>query len=137
MPEKVDDVLTGERLAALERALDLLVKLDEMGVLEAVDEVLDPDVIGYLMKFLMHPGLLRAADRLDLVFDALGRIDIEAAAGQAELLNKALKAVPKEAKPVGLGGLLSALRDPDVQRGLGFLVEFLRNLGKELAEKEE
>ncbi len=137
MPEKVDEVLTGERVAALERALDLLVKLDEMGVLETLDEVLEPEVIEYLMRYLMHPGLLRAADRLDIVFDALGRIDIEAAAGQAELLNKALKSVPKEAKPVGLGGLLSALRDPDVQRGLGFLVEFLRNLGKELTKEKE
>jgi len=137
MPEGFDEMLTGKRAAALERTLDLLVKLDEMGVLEVVDEVLDPDVIGYLARLLMHPGLLRAADRLDLVFEALGKLDIEAATSQVELVNKALKAVPEEAEPVGLLGLLGALGDPDVQRGLGFLVEFLRNLGRALAEKEK
>jgi len=137
VPERIDEVLTPERAAALEKALDLVVKLDEMGVLEVVDEVLQPEVIGYLMKYIMHPGLLKAADRLDLVLDALGRVDIEAATKQVELLNKAVKAVPEKAEPVGIGGLLGALRDPDVQRGLGFLVEFLRNLGRALAGEEE
>ena len=35
----------------------------------------------------------------------------------------------EDAKPVGLFGLLSALRDPEVQRGLGFLIAVLKKLG--------
>jgi len=38
-------------------------------------------------------------------------------------------AVADDAKPVGLFGLLSALRDPEVQRGLGFLIAVLKKLG--------
>ena len=37
-----------------------------------------------------------------------------------------------EYRPVGLLGLLNALRDPDVQRGLGFLIAFLKALGRQL-----
>ncbi len=136
MPEKLEDVLTGERLAALERTLDLLVKLDEMGVLETVGDVLEPDTLKYLFKYLMHPGLLKVADRLDVILDALGRVDYEAVNKNIDLVNKALKSIPGEAEPVGLGGLLGALRDPDVQRGLGFLVAFLKALGKSLAEEK-
>lgn len=35
-------------------------------------------------------------------------------------------------QPVGLFGLMGALRDPDVQRGLGFLVEFGKRFGGKL-----
>ncbi len=38
-------------------------------------------------------------------------------------------AAAEDAKPVGLLGLLNALRDPEVQRGLGFLIAVLKKLG--------
>jgi len=38
-------------------------------------------------------------------------------------------AAAEDAKQVGLLGLLSALRDPEVQRGLGFLIAVLKKLG--------
>lgn len=38
-------------------------------------------------------------------------------------------------KPIGLMGLLAAPRDPDVQRGLGYLVSLLKQLGKCLEKK--
>jgi uncharacterized protein YjgD (DUF1641 family) len=38
-------------------------------------------------------------------------------------------AAADDAKPVGLFGMLSALRDPDVQKGLGFLIAVLKKLG--------
>jgi uncharacterized protein YjgD (DUF1641 family) len=38
-------------------------------------------------------------------------------------------AAAEDAKPVGLFGLLSALRDPEVQKGLGFLIAVLKKLG--------
>jgi len=38
-------------------------------------------------------------------------------------------AAAEDAEPVGLFGLLSALRDPEVQRGLCFLIAVLKKLG--------
>ena len=40
-----------------------------------------------------------------------------------------LTAAAEGAKPVGLLGLFSALRDSEVQRGLGFLIAVLKKLG--------
>ncbi len=36
----------------------------------------------------------------------------------------------KNAKPLGLGGLMKAMGDPDVQKGIGITIELLRAIGK-------
>ncbi|MDP7975963.1 DUF1641 domain-containing protein [Tardisphaera saccharovorans] len=36
----------------------------------------------------------------------------------------------KSAKPLGLGGLMKAMGDPDVQKGIGITIELLRAIGK-------
>jgi hypothetical protein len=41
-----------------------------------------------------------------------------------------------DAKPIGTWGLLRSLRDPDVQRALGFLVAIARDLGRHLSSGE-
>ena len=56
---------------------------------------------------------------------------------QPELLNladrasEALGAKAADAKPVGTFGLLRAMRDPEVQRGTGVLLDLLRSLGRD------
>ncbi|MCA9680305.1 MAG: DUF1641 domain-containing protein [Myxococcales bacterium] len=42
-------------------------------------------------------------------------------------------ASPGDARPVGLWGAMRALRDPDVQRAVGFLLAVAREFGKHLA----
>ena len=41
-----------------------------------------------------------------------------------------------DAKPIGTWGLLRSLRDPDIQRALGFLVAIARDLGRHLSTGE-
>lgn len=41
-------------------------------------------------------------------------------------------AEPGDSKPVGMWGAMKALRDPDVQRALGFLLAIARQFGKNL-----
>jgi len=56
---------------------------------------------------------------------------------QPELLNladrasEALGSKAAAAKPVGTFGLLRAMRDPEVQRGTGVLLDLLRSLGRD------
>lgn len=133
--KSVKEVLTPERAEALEKTLDLLVRAKDMGLLDAANDVLEPEVLGGLAKVILSPGLLSLLDRLDEITEILARIDYDSLKENLELVNTALASVPKEAKPVGLGGLLGALRDPDVQKGLGFMIEFLRALGKKLNKK--
>lgn len=133
--KSIEEILTPERVEALEKTLDVLVKAKNLGLLDTASDVLEPDVLGGLIKVVMSPCLLRLLDRLDEIMEILARIDYKSVKENVELVNMALASVPKEAKPVGFGGLLSALRDPDVQKGLGFMIEFLRALGKKLGEK--
>lgn len=46
------------------------------------------------------------------------------------------KTDPKETPQVGMFGMLKYLNDPDVQKGLGFLMTLAKNLGKALKEYE-
>ncbi len=113
-PEQVE--LRPEHVEAIVNALDVLVRMNELGILDAVKDLLDVEVIGRVSSLLMTPGTLRLLDYIDDLLNLLGSIDYEAL---------------KEARPVGLLGLLKALTDPDVQRGLGIAVEILRSLGKQ------
>lgn len=53
----------------------------------------------------------------------------------AVALVRGLKSAQANQTQVGLGGLLKATRDPDVQRGLGFIIEVAKVFGRELADR--
>jgi uncharacterized protein YjgD (DUF1641 family) len=40
-------------------------------------------------------------------------------------------------RPIGIYGLLQALQDPDVQRGLGYIVSMVKMLGSCLASRQQ
>jgi len=134
--EKLEEILTEERLDALKKSLDILVKANELGIISTLNNILEPEVLDRAINFIMSPWLLILADRLNEIMEILGRVDYESVKENVDLINDVLQSVPKEAKPVGLVGLLGALRDPDVQKGLGFAIGFLKGLGKKLGEKE-
>lgn len=54
----------------------------------------------------------------------------------AVALVKGLKAAQDNQTMVGLRGLIKATRDPDVQRGLGFVIEVARVFGRDLADRQ-
>lgn len=130
MPGGLEEILTPERKEALEKFLDTLVKLNNMGFLDAVRDILDPELVGRLSEILLRPSTLQLIDRLDDILDALGKIDPDSLINSASLLGDVLKAMEKEPKPVGIMGLPAAMSDPDVKRGLGVAIEILKVLGK-------
>ena len=78
------------------------------------------------------------------VLDAADMNALQAAAhGGIICTSKALRKVAEDGAPkIGLTGLISALRDPEVQRGLGILITLLKSVGscmdehlKEIKEK--
>ncbi|QOJ78730.1 DUF1641 domain-containing protein [Infirmifilum lucidum] len=128
MSEKVE--LKPEHVESVNKVLDVLARMNELGILDAAKDILDPEVIGRLSSLLLTPGTLRLLDHLDDLLDMLGSVDYEALKENLPLLVDALKSIPKEPKPIGLVGLLKALNDPEVQRGLGVAVELLKALGR-------
>jgi hypothetical protein len=54
----------------------------------------------------------------------------------AVALVKGLQAAQANQTMVGLRGLIKATKDPDVQRGLGFVIEVARVFGRDLADRQ-
>ena len=84
-------------------------------------------------------ALLRAADHLTSprALDALASVlSSEILAHQTTevvgRMGRAIVTAEHEARPLGIWGLLRALRDPEVQRAAGFLVAMARRFGEEL-----
>lgn len=108
---------TFDRLAAGlgDRGVDLDARL--RSAIHAVEVATTPRAVGALAALveskLLEPSALAVISHL--------------AAALAE---------PGEARPVGMWGLLRALRDPDVQRALGFLLAVARELGRHLGTGE-
>jgi uncharacterized protein YjgD (DUF1641 family) len=84
-------------------------------------------------------ALLRAADHLTSprALDALASVlSSEILAHQTTevigRMGRAIVSAEHEARPVGMWGLLRALRDPEIQRAAGFLIAMARRFGEEL-----
>ena len=133
---KLDRILTEDKIEALNKTLQLLSKLNELGILDAVTDILEPEVIERAASLIMNQSTLRIADRIDQLTGILGKIDYDTLEKRINLLNEALKSIPEKPKRIGLLGLLGELRDPDVQRGMGVLIELLKAIGK-AAEKQQ
>jgi hypothetical protein len=86
-------------------------------------------------------ALLQAADQLTSprALDALTSVlQSEIMAHQTtEVIGRVGRAIvhaEHEAKPVGVWGLMRALRDPEVQRAAGFMIAMARRFGEELRD---
>jgi len=126
----VSVTITPERREALEKFLDLLVRMNELGLLDTLKDLMDPELIGRLSELVLTPGTMKLLDRADDLLELAGSVNVEDLKRSLPLVKAALEALAREPKPVGLRGLLGALRDPDVQRGLGLAIEVLRAIGK-------
>ncbi|WP_376792234.1 DUF1641 domain-containing protein [Thermoflexus sp.] len=118
---------------ALERALSLLVRMNESGALAFLEDVTElvPDSLSYLMDpRLLKIGanlayLLHGVELLEptLITVIMSRLVEEL---NRELTPERMRELPR----AGPASLLKAMGDPDVQRGLGILLLFLKVLGR-------
>ncbi|NAY89750.1 MAG: DUF1641 domain-containing protein [Desulfurococcales archaeon] len=122
--EKTDSKSTEKILALLERPemeeavanlAELLIAMNESGLLDLLKVLADRGVLESLMKYLMTSDFLRMADKLDKYVHVLEE--------SGEIL------ITEEKARTSIGGLLKAMRDPDVQVGLTKLIKLLKFLG--------
>ncbi len=111
-----------DKLVWLEKSgvLDELIKLAErsLGLLNLQDELLDEESVEVAMK------------NIELLLTVALATD-ERTIKVVEKLVEAFKET-EDFQPVGMVAALKALRDPDVQKALGFLLTFAKNFGKKL-----
>ncbi|MET1124875.1 MAG: DUF1641 domain-containing protein [Archaeoglobaceae archaeon] len=114
----------------LEEAIDKLVWLEKSGNLDAllgfsaliklVQDSISDAVVERNMELLANLGLIATkfmSENALKLFNALG---------------DAICRCEKEPEPVGVIGLMKALREPEVQKALGMLLNIARELGKNI-----
>ncbi|MEM3837611.1 MAG: DUF1641 domain-containing protein, partial [Fervidicoccaceae archaeon] len=100
---------------AVANLTELLIAMNESGLIDLLKVISSSEVLESLLKYLMNPEILRLADRLD---------------NYAELLERSGEIIlSEEREKTGIGGLLKALKDPEVQIGLTKLIKLLKLLG--------
>ncbi len=121
---------------ALKELVEVAVELKKSGILGLVKDALKDTEYAF-SSLLSDPSLLRLSIFLGAILEASRKIDGSQVAPLKKtvedttfcLLDSLSKTEPAKAEPRGLMGLMSALRDPDVQKGLGFLIALAKNLG--------
>ncbi len=126
-----------EGAEALVKFVGLLKRLNELGLLDAVSDILSEDVVSGLAGLLVNTGTLKALDNVDRLAGLLGEVDYDSLDKLGDLISAVSSAVTEESKPVGLIGLATSLRDPDIRRGLGFTLNVLKAVGRSLREAQQ
>jgi uncharacterized protein YjgD (DUF1641 family) len=125
--EKTVDALSAivEHMDVIKELVNTLFEFKRSGVL---DDLLNAAAsLRFLTEGLLTRDFMEKLGKLQEVALVAGT-NLAMDTSKIDCLTHAL-ATAEDAKPVGLFGLLSALRDPEVQKGLGFLIAVLKKLG--------
>ncbi len=125
--EKTVDALSAivEHIDVIKELVNTLFEFKRSGVL---DDLLNAAAsLRFLTEGLLTRDFMEKVGKLQEVALVAGT-NLAMDTSKIDCLTYALAAA-EDAKPVGLFGLLSALRDPEVQKGLGFLIAVLKKLG--------
>lgn len=98
-------------------------------LVQAVEKLTDPVIVGLLHTVLERgDDLSRAVDVLlaSGIFDEAA-VQVVGSSGRALVQTRAANP-----PPVGAWGAMTSMSDPDVQRALGFAIQFARSFGKTL-----
>ncbi|MDR9856784.1 DUF1641 domain-containing protein [Paenibacillus sp. VCA1] len=126
-----------EHEQAIDKAIDVLSELYGSGVLEAAEALLKAKakVAEIALYQLKRPEVTNMINNGMAAAGALAQIDPDQT---AKLLGSVAKGLEEAGKPqdkkVTVFSLMSALKDPDVNRAIGFGLRFLKGMGKELGE---
>jgi len=121
---------------ALRELVELAVELKKSGILGMLKSAVSDSEEAF-HALTSDPSLFRLAALAGALLEAGRRIDGSQVAGIKRtvetasycLLDSLANTDPAKAEPKGMMGAVSALRDPDVQKGLGFLLALAKNLG--------
>ena len=142
--EKIRVDETGLEVAALKELMEVAVLLKKSGILGMLNNFLS-DSEALMEAFQNDTSMTRLVALLGGVMEAARRVDGAQMASMKENTEETVHCAfqglattdPVKANKMGMFGLLGALRDPDVQKGLGFVMMLLKNIGTCLNAKEK
>ena len=123
----------GENAGELAEAIETLARLQRSGTLDDVLALADTlSLLTAAMDDEMVKNLTATGSRLGELADTAA--DEEVAGSLESVLEAVGEAGDQPPEPPGVVGTVRALRDPDVQSGLGFLLAVARALGRDVRE---
>ena len=126
----------GENGAELQEALDTLVDLQQSGTLDELAELGDVVSLGTAaMTDDMVRSLAGTGSSLGELADTAAQD--ETRDGLTTLLNSVSAAEQAETVAVGPVGLMKAIRDPEIQHGLGYLLAIAKALGQQQSTDDD
>ncbi|GGJ97778.1 hypothetical protein GCM10007063_20150 [Lentibacillus kapialis] len=133
----LEDVATSvsENKDAILKGIELLESLNQSGILDMVNAFVKhrEDALDNIMRELNKPeysGILENLTNLLLLLGAMNLDDLQAFAGR---LNDGVKeaAASGASEKTSYMDLIKALRDPEINRSITMLLQFLRGMGKD------
>ena len=139
--EKVNETNVEVSTKALEELIELLAKLKESGLLDMLKAMLEryEDLMTYMAQDRrMFKAMTMVEGALNGLEDADAAKLKYASMGLSQCSTKALEDImEKGVEPVGLLGLLKALKDPDVAYGMGLMIAMAKSIGRCFKENME
>jgi uncharacterized protein YjgD (DUF1641 family) len=126
-----------EKDAALTKALDFIGELDKIGALEAANAMLEAKdkIASIALGQVSREPVTNMINNLMGAAGVLTKMDPEVTAKLLDSVVSGLKQgetfVESEQK-VGAYDLVKSLKDPDINRAIGFGLHFLKGMGQEL-----
>ncbi|RZT23827.1 MULTISPECIES: DUF1641 domain-containing protein [Fictibacillus] len=126
-----------EKDAALTKALDFIGELDKIGALEAANAMLEAKdkIASIALGQVSREPVTNMINNLMGAAGVLTKMDPEATAKLLDSVVSGLKQgemfVESEQK-IGAFDLVKSLKDPDINRAIGFGLHFLKGMGQEL-----
>jgi uncharacterized protein YjgD (DUF1641 family) len=139
--KKMEDLTTllANNDEALNKVLAIVSELNDIGVLEAADSMLQAKE--KIAKIALHQVSREPVTNLiNTLMGATGALMNADPQLTTKLVNSAMTGMSEAnnyletGKKIGIKDLLKTLNDPDINRALGFGIHFLKGMGKELKE---
>ncbi|KAB7709155.1 DUF1641 domain-containing protein [Bacillus aerolatus] len=141
--QKLEDLqkLLADNEEALNKILGIVSELHNTGALEAASSMLQAkeEIVGIALHQVSREPVTNLINHFLGATGALANIEPEMttklASGVAAGMEEANKHIDNN-KQIGMLDLLKILKDPDINRAVGFGVHFLKGMGKGLKEEE-
>ncbi|MFD2761978.1 DUF1641 domain-containing protein [Lentibacillus juripiscarius] len=119
---------------AILKGIDLLEALNQSETLDMMNALVKhrEDALVNVMRELNKPEYAAPVENLTKLFQLAGRLDVDELQYFADRMNHAVKeaAASEASGKTSYMDLLKALKDPEINRSITMLLQFLRGMGK-------
>ncbi len=123
-----------ENKEAILKGIDLLESLNQSETLDMLTALVKhrEDALANVMRELNKPEYAAPVENITKLFQIAGKLDVDETRYVADRINHAVKeaAASEATGKTSYMDLLKALKDPEINRSITMMLQFLRGMGK-------